>query len=86
MQKDINYQLHIHLKYLLIHDLLKNTFQQYMTWPYSNKVQFCGFLGISGHFLGILGPKTGKKKQFWAKQKNTSKNFPNDTENPQKLE
>ena len=80
MQKYINYRLHINLKYSLIHDLLKKSFKQYMTLPYSKKVQFWGFLGISGNFLGILGPRTGQKSISGQTKENSSKGFPNDTE------
>ena len=57
-----------------------------MTWPYFKKVQFWGYFGISGNFLGMLGPKMDKKFIFGQTKKDTSKNSPNDTENPKNLE
>ena len=65
MQKDIDYRFHIHLKYLLIYDLLKKYFPKngMAIFQKFNLGDFSGFRGI---FLDILAPKTG---QFWAKQK-----------------
>ena len=85
MQKYIYYRLHIHLKYLLIHDLLKNIFQQYMTWPYSRKKSsMLGIFGNFGAFFRDFGPKNGSKSILGQTKKNKSKNFPN-SESPKKM-
>ena len=42
-----------------------------------------------GAIFGYFGPKNGSKMNFGPNKKNrrnTSKNFPNDTENPKKME
>ena len=57
-----------------------------MTWFIPKKVQFWGFFGISGHFLGIFCPETSQKSILGQTNKNAFEHFPNDTENPKKLE
>ena len=61
MYKDTNYRLHVHLKYWLIHDLLRKYFTTiYDMAIFQKKVQFWWLLGISGYIWGILGLKTGQ--------------------------
>lgn len=66
----------MHLKYLLIHDLLKIYIPT--VYDMSKKGSISGILGDFGTFFGYFGPKTDQES-FWAKQKKSSKNSPNDT-------
>ena len=59
-QKDINYRLHIQLKYLLIQYLIKKYFPTRYDMTTFQKSSIFGIFGDFGHFLGILGPKTGQ--------------------------